>query len=77
MNEGRERGRTRAIGGIRKRRRELPAEVSPDGRTLALFNIGARQEDLFVSPVGSFSPRRVTDDAARDRGPVRSTSPVW
>ena len=48
----------------------VPAEVSPDGRMMALFNLGAAQEDLFVTPVGSYSPRRITDDAARDRGPV-------
>ena len=49
-----------------------PAEVSPDGSMLALFNIGSPQEDLFVTPAGTFSPRRITDDAARDRGPVWS-----
>jgi Tol biopolymer transport system component len=48
----------------------VPSAVSPDGRTLALFNIGAQQEDLFVSPTGSFTAHRVTDDPARDRGPV-------
>jgi len=48
----------------------VPSAVSPDGATLALYNIGAQQEDLFVTPAGSFTPRRVTDDAARDRGPV-------
>lgn len=47
-----------------------PAEVSPDGRMMALFNLGAAQEDLFLTPVGSYAPRRITDDAFRDRGPI-------
>lgn len=49
-----------------------PSEVSPDGDMLALFNLGAAQEDLFVTPAGTFSPRRITDDVARDRGPIWS-----
>ena len=47
----------------------IPSSVSPDGRHLLLFNQGARQEDLFITPTDRFRPRRVTDDAARDRGP--------
>lgn len=44
----------------------IPSDVSPDGRLIAYFNIGERQEDLFIgAPDGA--PRRITDDAARDR----------
>ncbi len=47
----------------------VPSDVSPDGKLLAYFSIGERQEDAFVgSPGGSL--RRVTDDPARDRSPM-------
>jgi Tol biopolymer transport system component len=49
--------------------RRLPSDVSPDGKLIAYFSIGERQEDIFVgSPGGPI--RRITDDAPRDRGPV-------
>jgi Tol biopolymer transport system component len=47
----------------------VPSDVSPDGSLVAFFNIGERQEDIFVGPPGG-GTRRVLDDAARDRGPV-------
>ena len=47
----------------------IPSSVAPDGRLLALYSIGEHQEDLFVAPVDG-PARRVTDDSARDRGPV-------
>jgi Tol biopolymer transport system component len=47
----------------------VPSDVSADGKQIAFYNIGDRQEDLFVgSPDGGM--RRVTDDAPRDRGPM-------
>jgi Tol biopolymer transport system component len=49
----------------------LPSDVSPDGRLIAYFSIGERQEDIFVGPPGG-PIRRITDDAPRDRGPVFS-----
>jgi len=47
----------------------IPSDVSPDGKEVAYFSIGERQEDLFIGAVGG-SMRRVTDDPARDRAPV-------
>jgi Tol biopolymer transport system component len=47
----------------------VPTDVSSDGRHIAYFNIGERQEDIFISEVGG-PIRRLTDDAARDRAPV-------
>ncbi|HYN10068.1 MAG TPA: protein kinase [Vicinamibacterales bacterium] len=47
----------------------LPASVSPDGEWVALSNLGERQEDLFVMRRDGGDLRRLTDDAARDRGP--------
>ena len=47
----------------------IPSSVSPDGKLIAFYNLGDRQEDVFVgSPDGRM--RRVTDDAPRDRGPI-------
>ena len=46
----------------------IPADVSPDGRWLTLFNAGEPQEDIFVRAVDGSSYRRITDDAAKDRG---------
>jgi serine/threonine protein kinase/Tol biopolymer transport system component len=47
----------------------IPNDVSPDGKQIAFYNIGEHQEDVFIgSPDGRM--RRVTDDAARDRGPM-------
>jgi Tol biopolymer transport system component len=47
----------------------IPSDVSRDGRQIAYYSIGERQEDIFVgSPNGPM--RRVTDDAPRDRAPV-------
>jgi len=48
------------------------SDVSPDGQWLALYTLGERHEDIFVSRVDGSELRRVTDDAARDlwpRGP--------
>ena len=47
----------------------LPSDVSPDGKQIAYFSIGERQEDIFVGPPGG-TIRRITDDAPRDRGAV-------
>jgi eukaryotic-like serine/threonine-protein kinase len=47
----------------------VPSSVSPDGKLLALYAIGEHQEDLFIAPLDG-AIRRLTDDAARDRGPV-------
>jgi Tol biopolymer transport system component len=49
----------------------IPHDVSPDGRQIALFNIGEHQEDVFLGSADG-RMRRVTDDAPRDRGPVFS-----
>ena len=47
----------------------VPSDVSPDGKQIAYFNIGERQEDIFVgTPDGAM--RRVTDDSPRDRAPT-------
>jgi Tol biopolymer transport system component len=47
----------------------IPSDVSRDGRQIAYYSIGERQEDIFVgSPNGPM--RRVTDDSPRDRAPV-------
>ncbi len=47
----------------------VPADVSRDGKLVALFNIGERQEDIFIgAPDGPM--RRVTDDPPRDRAPT-------
>ncbi|MBA3847505.1 MAG: PD40 domain-containing protein, partial [Planctomycetes bacterium] len=46
----------------------VPSSVSPDGKYLLLSNQGTHQEDLFITGTDRFVPRRVTDDAARDRG---------
>ena len=46
----------------------IPSNVSRDGRVIAYYSIGEHQEDLFVGPPDG-PMRRVTDDAARDRGP--------
>ncbi|MEX2273445.1 MAG: protein kinase [Vicinamibacterales bacterium] len=48
----------------------VPSDVSPDGRWISVFTIGQRQEDMLVSPSDRFEPRRITDDAPRDRTPV-------
>ena len=48
----------------------VPADVSPDGRLLSLFMLGSRQEDILLTPLDAFAPRRITDDAPRDRTPV-------
>jgi Tol biopolymer transport system component len=48
----------------------IPSGVSPDGRQLVLYNQGARQEDVFITGFDRFAPRRITDDAARDRAPT-------
>jgi len=47
----------------------VPSDVSPDGKQIAFFSIGERQEDIFVGSPGE-SMRRITDDPPRDRGPV-------
>lgn len=47
----------------------VPSDVSPDGSLVAFFNIGERQEDIFVGPPGG-GARRVLDDGPRDRAPV-------
>ncbi len=46
-----------------------PSDVSPDGRWIAYVNFGDRQ-DIFISAIDGSGLRRITDDVARDRGPV-------
>jgi serine/threonine protein kinase/Tol biopolymer transport system component len=48
----------------------VPSDVSRDGKWLVLSNHWDQQEDLFVTSTDVFAPRRLTDDPARDRGPV-------
>jgi eukaryotic-like serine/threonine-protein kinase len=47
-------------------------DVSRDGQWLALYAMGERQEDIFVSRTDGSDLRRITDDAFRDRSPVWS-----
>ncbi len=47
----------------------VPTGVSPDGTLIAYYNIGERQEDVFIGSRDG-AMRRVTDDAARDRAPI-------
>jgi len=49
-----------------------PTDVSSDGKWLALANLRESQEDLFVMRTDGTELSRVTDDPARDRGPVFS-----
>ena len=44
-------------------------DVSPDGRWVT-FNESAPQEDILVARIDGSEYRRLTDDIARDRGPV-------
>jgi eukaryotic-like serine/threonine-protein kinase len=46
-------------------------DISPDGQWVA-FNESRTQEDLFVARTDGSQYRRLTDDAARDRGPAWS-----
>jgi Tol biopolymer transport system component len=48
----------------------VPSDASPDGRQLAYFSIGERQEDVFISAADGRGMRRLTDDAVRDRAPM-------
>ena len=48
----------------------IPVDISPDGRSISYFNQGEQQEDLFISARDGSGLRRITDDDARDRGPV-------
>ena len=48
----------------------VPSDISPDGKLVAYFSIGDRQEDIFVGGIDGKGIRRVTDDASRDRAPV-------
>jgi len=45
------------------------ADISPDGSLIAYQTALERQEDLFVLSTESGERRRITDDAAKDRGP--------
>jgi Tol biopolymer transport system component len=47
-----------------------PHAVSPDGRSIAYSTIGDRHEDISIGAPDGTGLRRITDDAARDRGPV-------
>jgi eukaryotic-like serine/threonine-protein kinase len=47
----------------------IPSDVSRDGKQIAYYSIGERQEDIFVGQPGA-AIRRVTDDPPRDRAPV-------
>jgi Tol biopolymer transport system component len=47
----------------------VPSDVSADGKQIAFFSIGERQEDAFIGPPDG-PMRRVTDDPARDRAPM-------
>lgn len=46
-------------------------EVSPDGQSLAFYS-ALQQENLYISRSDGTNPRRLTNDAARDRGPAWS-----
>ena len=46
-------------------------DVSPDGQSLAFYS-ALQQENLYVSRSDGMNPRRLTNDAARDRGPAWS-----
>jgi Tol biopolymer transport system component len=48
----------------------IPSDVSPDGTEIAMFSIGERQEDIYLSRADGSAMHRLTDDAARDRAPV-------
>ena len=48
----------------------VPSDVSPDGTQLALYSIGERQEDVFLSRADGSGMHRLTDDAPRDRAPM-------
>jgi Tol biopolymer transport system component len=48
----------------------LPSDVSPDGTQLALFSIGERQEDIYLSRADGSAMHRLTDDPPRDRAPM-------
>jgi Tol biopolymer transport system component len=48
----------------------VPSDVAPDGTRIAYSNIGEHQEDIFIGGIDGKTIRRVTDDAARDRGPA-------
>jgi Tol biopolymer transport system component len=47
----------------------IPSDMSRDGKQIAFYSIGERQEDIFVGPPNG-PIRRVTDDPFRDRAPV-------
>ena len=47
----------------------IPSDMSKDGKQIAYYSIGERQEDIFVGPPEG-PIRRVTDDPPRDRAPV-------
>ena len=47
-----------------------PTDVSRDGRSLLLTNIGDQQEDVLISNTDLTDLLHVTDDVAKDRGPV-------
>ncbi|HXV60898.1 MAG TPA: hypothetical protein VEK15_09395, partial [Vicinamibacteria bacterium] len=47
----------------------IPNDVSPNGEQIVFYNIGEHQEDIFIGSADG-RMRRVTDDAARDRGPM-------
>lgn len=49
-----------------------PTGISPDGKWLALVNLGERQEDIFICRTDGSDLRRLTDDVHRDRIPVWS-----
>jgi Tol biopolymer transport system component len=48
----------------------VPSDVSPDGTQLALYSIGEKQEDIFLSRIDGSAMHRLTDDAPRDRAPM-------
>jgi eukaryotic-like serine/threonine-protein kinase len=48
----------------------VPSDISPDGKQVAFFSIGDRQEDIFIGGIDGKGMRRITDDASRDRGPT-------
>ncbi|HEX5071524.1 MAG TPA: protein kinase [Vicinamibacterales bacterium] len=47
-----------------------PTSLSPNGQWLAFWNIGDRQEDIFVSRPDGTGFRRLTNDDVRDRFPT-------
>jgi len=51
--------------------------LSPDGRFIAFQSTQGGNQDIYIMPVGSGEPVRITDDPASDNGPVWSYDGQW